>query len=106
MAADGEVVSALAASSTDERAAAKRGLGIVITGATKGFGFALAMELLSMGDRLVICGRDQQRTQNAVAALRSAYPGELPCPSTQTLSSERVQGPVVPSGWTNFARAS
>jgi hypothetical protein len=96
MAVDGEAVSTPAA--LDERAAAPRGLGIVITGATKGFGFALAMELLALGDRLVICGRDKQRTENAVAALRSAHPGELPCSSTQTLSLQR---PVVPCGWTN-----
>lgn len=73
MAADGEAVSTPVAP-VDHRKAAKRGLGVVITGATKGFGFALAMELLSLGDRLVICGRDEERTQNAVAALKSAYP--------------------------------
>lgn len=62
----------------NERPAPRKGLGIVVTGATKGFGFALAMELLSLGDRVVICGRDDERTQTAVAALQAAYPGMRP----------------------------
>lgn len=45
-------------------------LGVVITGATRGFGFALAQELVTAGDRVVICGRDNGRLATAVAALR------------------------------------
>ena len=93
MAADGEAVSTPVAP-VDHRKAAKRGLGVVITGATKGFGFALAMELLSLGDRLVICGRDEERTQNAVAALKSAYPGGAALPVDQN--------PIPLNGLTNL----
>lgn len=50
--------------------AAANSLGCVITGGTKGFGFALAQELAAGGDSVVICGRDEKRVAAAVAALR------------------------------------
>jgi len=48
----------------------KEPLGAVITGATRGFGFALAQELVEGGDRVVICGRDEKRLAAAAAALK------------------------------------
>ncbi|EEH55041.1 uncharacterized protein MICPUCDRAFT_4755, partial [Micromonas pusilla CCMP1545] len=49
--------------------------GVVITGATKGVGFAIAREFLRRGDRVCICGRAQTRVDAAVAALRHEFPG-------------------------------
>jgi NAD(P)-dependent dehydrogenase (short-subunit alcohol dehydrogenase family) len=51
------------------------GFGVVITGATKGVGFAIAREFLRRGDRVCICGRAPTRVDAAVAALRHEFPG-------------------------------
>ena len=51
------------------------GFGIVITGGTKGVGYAMAREFLARGDRVCICGRSQIRVDDAVRALRSEFPG-------------------------------
>ena len=51
------------------------GFGIVITGGTKGVGYAMAREFLARGDRVCICGRSQIRVDDAVKALRSEFPG-------------------------------
>ena len=51
------------------------GFGIVITGGTKGVGYAMAREFLARGDRVCICGRSQIRVDNAVKALRAEFPG-------------------------------
>eukprot|EP00667_Euglena_gracilis_P016747 EG_transcript_17543 len=45
--------------------------GVVITGGTKGLGFALARHFLRHGDRVVICGRDADRLARAVASLQA-----------------------------------
>ncbi len=50
-------------------------LGIVITGGSRGLGYALAREFLLGGDRVVICGRDNERVEQAVGALRSEVGG-------------------------------
>lgn len=50
-------------------------LGIVITGGSRGLGYALAREFLLRGDRVVICGRDSGRVEQAVATLRSEVGG-------------------------------
>lgn len=50
------------------------GFGVVITGATKGVGFAMAREFLRRGDRVCICGRSQTRLDAAVGALRGEFP--------------------------------
>ena len=53
-------------------------LGVVITGGSKGLGYALALEFLSAGDRVVICGRNSERLESALHALRLAVPdGEI-----------------------------
>ena len=49
-------------------------LGVVITGGSKGLGYALAAEFLSVGDTVVLCGRDVQRLEDALHALRRAEP--------------------------------
>ncbi|CAI7771552.1 unnamed protein product [Closterium sp. NIES-54] len=43
---------------------------VVITGGSKGLGYAMAEVFLSMGDSVVICGRDDDRLAAAVDALR------------------------------------
>ncbi len=53
-------------------------LGVVITGGSKGLGYALASEFLAAGDRVVICGRNLQQLEEALHALRLAVPeGEI-----------------------------
>jgi hypothetical protein len=51
------------------------GFGVVITGGTKGVGFAMARAFLRRGDRVCVCGRSQTRVDDAVAALRAEFPG-------------------------------
>jgi len=49
-----------------------RSLGGVITGGSKGLGYALASVFLAAGDRVVICGRNQPRLEEALSSLRSS----------------------------------
>ena len=48
----------------------------VITGSTKGIGFALARELLTRGHSVVVTGRTQAAVDDAVERLRPAATGE------------------------------
>ncbi|ASQ91666.1 short-chain dehydrogenase [Prosthecochloris sp. GSB1] len=48
-----------------------KSLGIVVTGGSKGLGYALAREFLEHGDRVVICARDRDGVEQAVASLRA-----------------------------------
>lgn len=43
---------------------------VVITGGSRGLGFAMAQEFLRLGDAVCLCGRDEQRLAAAVEALR------------------------------------
>ena len=53
-------------------------LGVVITGGSKGLGYAFASEFLAAGDRVVICGRNSGQLEEALHALRLAVPeGEI-----------------------------
>jgi len=55
-----------------------RSLGVVITGGSKGLGYALALGFLSAGDRVVICGRNPEGLDSALLSLRRAVPeGEV-----------------------------
>ena len=51
------------------------GKAVVITGASKGLGFAMAWEFLRQGDRVVICSRDAARLDEAAAALGREFGG-------------------------------
>jgi NAD(P)-dependent dehydrogenase (short-subunit alcohol dehydrogenase family) len=50
------------------------GFGVVVTGGTKGVGFALCREFLKRGDRVLLCSRNKQRVDAAVSALQTEYP--------------------------------
>lgn len=52
-----------------------RPLGVVVTGGTAGLGLAMAKVFLLAGDRVVICGRDADRLDAALAQLRVEAPG-------------------------------
>ena len=53
----------------------ERSLGVVITGGSKGLGYALASGFLAAGDRVVLCGRNPGRLEDALHSLRQAVPG-------------------------------
>jgi chlorophyll(ide) b reductase len=52
-----------------------RPLGVVVTGGSAGLGVAMARMFSLAGDRVVICGRDPNRLQSALAKLRMEAPG-------------------------------
>ncbi len=49
-------------------------LGVVITGGSAGLGYALASVFLAAGDRVVICGRNQERLDGALRSLCEEFP--------------------------------
>jgi NAD(P)-dependent dehydrogenase (short-subunit alcohol dehydrogenase family) len=49
---------------------------VVITGSTKGIGFGMAQAFLSHDCRVVVCGRDPERVDQAVTSLASQAPRE------------------------------
>jgi chlorophyll(ide) b reductase len=46
---------------------------ILITGSTKGIGYALAREFLKAGDNVVICSRSAERVETAVQSLKEEF---------------------------------
>ncbi|KAK1310476.1 hypothetical protein QJS10_CPA08g00094 [Acorus calamus] len=46
---------------------------VLITGSTKGIGYALAKEFLKVGDNVVICSRSAERVESAVLNLRNEF---------------------------------
>jgi NAD(P)-dependent dehydrogenase (short-subunit alcohol dehydrogenase family) len=49
---------------------------VVITGGSRGFGYAMAREFLLLGDSVALCGRDPARLDAALAHLRSEFGAE------------------------------
>jgi len=45
----------------------------LITGSTKGIGYALAREFLKAGDNVVICSRSAERVETAVQSLKEEF---------------------------------
>ncbi|KAL7126298.1 hypothetical protein ABFS83_14G176700 [Erythranthe nasuta] len=68
--------SALSASSSSSSAVAMETqpmvppYNVLITGSTKGIGYALAKEFLEAGDNVVICSRSEERVKSALESLR------------------------------------
>ena len=52
---------------------------VVVTGSTRGIGYGLAWEFLKAGCKVVVCGRSQESTDQAVAKLARAYAPERVC---------------------------
>uniref|UniRef100_A0A7N0U4M1 chlorophyll(ide) b reductase n=1 Tax=Kalanchoe fedtschenkoi TaxID=63787 RepID=A0A7N0U4M1_KALFE len=46
---------------------------VLITGSTKGIGYALAREFLKAGDNVIVCSRSAERVQEAVSSLRNEF---------------------------------
>ncbi|GLT88687.1 hypothetical protein SLE2022_067020 [Rubroshorea leprosula] len=46
---------------------------VLVTGSTKGIGYALAKEFLKAGDNVVICSRSAERVESAVQSLREEF---------------------------------
>lgn len=46
---------------------------VLITGSTKGIGFALAKQFLQEGDNVIICSRSAERVESAVESLRGEF---------------------------------
>ena len=65
---------------------------VVITGGSRGLGFALAQEFASRGARLVICGRDQEILREAEARLQAMRAEVLavPCDVTDQSQAESL----------------
>ena len=63
----------IAVAAAGSAAAAGRPKRVVITGGSKGLGFALAAEFLQAGDCVAICGRNAERLDAAVAALGARF---------------------------------
>ena len=62
---------------------------IVITGSTRGFGFAIAREALKTGASVAITGRSQEAVERALGELHSlGQTGR----SLQPVSQERLEG--------------
>ncbi len=49
-------------------------MNIVITGSTKGIGYALAKEFLNHGDNVIISSRNEERVRNAIQKLKELFP--------------------------------
>jgi NAD(P)-dependent dehydrogenase (short-subunit alcohol dehydrogenase family) len=61
----------------------------IVTGASKGIGFAVAEALLRAGSNVVICGRQEERLADAVQRLRRAVPGSKVSGKTADVSQSR-----------------
>ncbi len=73
----------------------------VVSGGSSGLGLATARELVTEGAKVVLCGRDENRLEEAVASLAAgdrvlAMPGDLADPSTS--------GRLVASAHARFGR--
>ncbi|GAB2287522.1 hypothetical protein Dimus_021897 [Dionaea muscipula] len=46
---------------------------VLITGSTKGIGYALAKEFLKAGDNVIVCSRSAERVESAIQGLRAEF---------------------------------
>lgn len=72
-----------------------KNLGIVITGDSKGLGYAMARDFFWLKDRVVICGRDKKRLENAVISLKKEIPTAevyaIDCDVSNNLDVEKLE---------------
>ncbi|KAL5568711.1 hypothetical protein UlMin_025286 [Ulmus minor] len=59
--------------SSDKREPTLPPYNVLITGSTKGIGYALAKEFLKAGDNVLICSRSVERVESAVQSLREEF---------------------------------
>lgn len=50
---------------------------IIVTGASRGIGYAVADKLLSEGGKLVVCASNQKNADKAVVALKKSHPNSM-----------------------------
>ncbi|XP_020092901.1 chlorophyll(ide) b reductase NOL, chloroplastic isoform X2 [Ananas comosus] len=67
------ILSRIGEESFDKREPMVPPFNVLITGSTKGLGFALAREFLKAGDNVVICSRSAERVESAVQNLRNEF---------------------------------
>jgi len=66
------------------------GQSAIITGGSRGIGFAIAQALLQRGSRVFICARNEDEIQKSVAALRNKSGGEIHGAACDVRSYESV----------------
>eukprot|EP00250_Pteridium_aquilinum_P011520 c20124_g1_i1 orf=22-1020(+) len=96
----------VAAQHRSAQEASHAGPGVVITGGSRGLGFALAHEFLARGARISLCGRDEGRLHAASEALQREHPRSslsfMPCDVSKpedvalfgSFSEEALQGNI------------
>ncbi|XP_065621873.1 chlorophyll(ide) b reductase NOL, chloroplastic isoform X3 [Quercus suber] len=68
-----QIVNAESSSSSNTREPMRPPYNVLITGSTKGIGYALAKEFLQTGDNVIICSRSAERVESAVKSLREEF---------------------------------
>lgn len=65
-------------------------MNVVITGASRGFGFAIAEQFAAAGHSLYLCARDQERLKQSADTLKAQYPGLIVYVYAADLSDEKA----------------
>ncbi|KAF3954201.1 hypothetical protein CMV_020426 [Castanea mollissima] len=68
-----QIVNAESSSTSNTREPMLPPYNVLITGSTKGIGYALAKEFLQTGDNVIICSRSAERVESAVKSLREEF---------------------------------
>ncbi|KAJ8905877.1 hypothetical protein NDN08_002381 [Rhodosorus marinus] len=68
---------------------AEKGRGVVVTGGTKGIGFAMARKFASLGHRVVICGRSEDSLRDAMEVMDGNVYG-ISCDVSEAKSVESL----------------
>jgi short-subunit dehydrogenase len=65
-------------------------MNVVITGASRGFGYAIAEQFAAAGYTLHLCARDQERLKQSAATLKGQFPGVAVQVYAADLSDEKA----------------